>query len=149
VGERDRGDPPPDPESGPSPFDQLDEKEITNTALKRIPLTSTVAKQYEYFADWLQEFGDQLYPQGIFVPTSYPKPKGSLVKLDFRTNAGAVIFAAIGLVVRSDEAVPGTRSGMWIGFKVIEEPYRQMVDRICAERALSTGKAPGAPRAGE
>lgn len=111
-----------------------------STALKRIPLVTTVSKEYEYFSEFIAEFGEHIYPQGMFVPSPRPRPKGARLKLDFKTRDGFQILDAICEVVRSDEALPGTLSGMWVTFNTIDDASRELVGRIASQREVSTGR---------
>ena len=123
--------------------------EGTSTALKRIPLMTTVSKEYEYFSEFIAEFGKHVYPQGMFVPSPRPKPKGTRLKLDIKTREGFQILDAICEVVRCDEALPGTLSGMWVAFTRITDESRELIGRIVNEREVSSGgeKPPEVARA--
>ena len=70
----------------------------------------------------------------MFIPTSRPKPKGALVKVDFSTRDGFHILFATCEVVRSDEALPGMLSGMWVSFRVLDETHRALIMKIYQER---------------
>lgn len=118
-----------------------DAPEETTTALKRIPLTLTVRKDFDLFSDFLAEFGEHIYPEGMFIPSSRPRTKGAQVKVDFRTQDGFQILHATCEVVRSDEALPGTMSGMWVSFRVIDGPSRELIQRIYTERETGAGAA--------
>lgn len=107
------------------------------TNLKKIPLATTVTKEFDDLRGFVAEFGAHVYPQGMFVPTPRPKPKGARLKLDFKTRDGAQILDAIVEVVRSDEALPGTLSGMWVAFTHISDASRETISRIHAEREVS------------
>lgn len=115
--------------------------EESTTALKRIPLTLTVRKDFDLFSDFLAEFGEHIYPEGMFIPSSRPRTKGAQVKVDFRTHDGFQILHATCEVVRSDEALPGTLSGMWVSFRVIDGPSRELIQRIYSERETGSGPA--------
>ena len=130
--------------------------ETSSTALKKIPLHTTVTKEFDYFTDFVAEFGQHVYPQGMFVPSPRPKPKGSRLKLDFKTRDGFQILDAICEVVRCDEALPGTLSGMWVAFTNLSEASKELTARIASQREVSiprekppevssASKAPSAP----
>lgn len=130
--------------------------EGTSTALKKIPLVTAVTKEYDYFSEFITEFGEHIYPQGMFVPSPRPRPKGARLKLDFHTRDGFQIVDAICEVVRCDEALPGTLSGMWVAFTYISNESKELITRIHAQRevSLSGGKpaevaAPKTPPEGE
>ncbi len=106
----------------------------TNTALKRIPLTLTVRKEFELFSEFIAEFGAQLYPEGMFIPSDRPKPKGSAVRIDFRMRDGFQILLATGEVVRADSEVAGVASGMWISFRVLDPDQAALICRIVDQR---------------
>lgn len=118
------------------------------TALKRIPLVTAVTKEYDYFSEFIAEFGEHIYPQGMFVPSPRPRPKGARIKLDFHTRDGFQIVDAICEVVRCDEALPGTLSGMWVSFTYIANESKELIARIYSQREVSTSgsgsKATGA-----
>lgn len=103
-------------------------------SLNRIPLVLTVKKEYEYFSDFIVEFGAHIYPEGMFVPTPRPKAKGTQIKVEFRTRDGFQILMALCEVVRCDEALPGALSGMWVSFKVMDDEHRALVQKIFSER---------------
>lgn len=119
--------------------------EAGSTALRRIPLTLTVRKEYEFLSEFLAEFGEHIYPEGMFIPTPRPKPKGALVKVDFSTHDGFQILRATCEVVRADEALPGTLSGMWVTFRVMDDSCRALVTKIWQDRESSAPrqKPPG------
>lgn len=112
--------------------------EGTATALKRIPLVTTVTKEYDYFSEFIAEFGEHIYPQGMFVPSARPRPKGARLKLDFHTRDGFQIVDAVCEVVRCDEALPGTLSGMWVSFTYISNESQELIARIYSQREVST-----------
>jgi hypothetical protein len=116
------------------------DREISSISLKKIPLTVTLVREYDLFSDFLVEFGAHIYPEGLFVPTPRPRPKGSLIKLDFRLKDGQRILAATCQVVRCDEALPGALSGMWVSFKVIDDASRELIGKIHHERESSAGR---------
>ena len=119
--------------------------EPTTTALKRIPLVTAVTKEYDYFSEFIAEFGEHIYPQGMFVPSPRPRPKGARLKLDFHTRDGFQIVDAVCEVVRCDEALPGTLSGMWVSFTYITNESKELISRIYSQREVSTsGKKPAA-----
>lgn len=123
-----------DEESGVIPDDvSLD----ASTALKKIPLATTVTKEFDDLGGFIAEFGAHVYPQGMFVPTPRPKPKGARLKLDFKMRDGSQILDAIVEVVRSDEALPGTLSGMWVAFTHISGASRDVITRIHSQREVS------------
>jgi hypothetical protein len=43
--------------------------------------------------------------------------------------------------VRSDEAIPGTLSGMWVTFRVMDEATKSLVSKIWRERETSQPRA--------
>lgn len=86
----------------------------------------------------MTEFGPHIYPEGMFIPSPRPKTKGALVRVDFKTRDGFQLIHATCEVVRSDEALPGMLSGMWVSFRVIDEPSRELVRKIYSERETST-----------
>ena len=119
--------------------------EGTSTALKKIPLVTAVTKEYDYFSEFIAEFGEHIYPQGMFVPSPRPRPKGARLKLDFHTRDGFQIVDAICEVVRCDEALPGTLSGMWVAFTYISNESKELISRIHAQREVSVpGQKPAA-----
>ena len=123
--------------------------EGTSTALKRIPLVTSVTKEYDYFSEFIAEFGEHIYPQGMFVPSPRPRPKGARLKLDFHTRDGFQIVDAVCEVVRCDEALPGTLSGMWVSFTYITNESKELISRIYSQREVSTsGKKPTAVTGG-
>lgn len=128
-----RGDAP----AGVVPGAASAEGESTQTALKKIPLVTTVSKEYDFFSEFVSEFGAHIYPEGMFVPSPKPRPKGSRLKLDFRTRDGFRILDTICEVVRADEALPGTLSGMWVSFQHLDSAARDMIQKIYAERETS------------
>jgi hypothetical protein len=128
---------PPSLQKGAGVVPGVTSSENTNTALKRIPLTLTVRKEYDYFSDFIAEFGEHLYPEGMFVPSERPKPKGAAVRIDFRMRDGFQILLATGVVVRSDEALPGTASGMWVSFRVLDPDQAALIKRIHDQREAS------------
>ena len=121
----------------------LDADGATNTALKRIPLTLTVRKEFDFFSDFIGEFGAHVYPEGMFIPSERPKPKGSAVRIDFRMRDGFQILLATGEVVRSDAGVPGSASGMWITFRVLDPDQAALIRRIVDQRE-ARGQTPPA-----
>ena len=132
-------------QNGPPRDDEQDEPGVIpddvslkeSAKLKKIPLATTVTKEFDDLGGFVAEFGAHVYPQGMFVPTPRPKPKGARLKLDFKTRDGVEILDAIVEVVRSDEALPGTLSGMWVAFTHISETSRETVTRIHAQREVS------------
>lgn len=99
-----------------------------------------MTKEYEYFSEFIAEFGEHIYPQGMFVPSPRPRPKGARLKLDFHTGDGFQIVDALCEVVRCDEALPGTLSGMWVAFTYISEETKELIARIYSQREVSTGR---------
>ena len=73
----------------------------------------------------------------MFVPSARPRPKGARLKLDFHTRDGFQIVDAICEVVRCDEALPGTLSGMWVAFTFISEETKELIARIYSQREVS------------
>ena len=94
-------------------------------------------KEFDFFADFITEFGPHIYPEGMFIPTPRPKSKGALVRVDFKTRDGFQLIHATCEVVRCDEALPGMLSGMWVSFRVIDDASRDLVRKIYAEREVS------------
>lgn len=99
---------------------------------------TTVTKEYDYFSEFIAEFGEHIYPQGMFVPSPRPRAKGTRLKLDFHTRDGYQIMDAVCEVVRCDEALPGTLSGMWVSFTYIAEESKELITRIYSQREVST-----------
>lgn len=126
---------PDQPDPGVVPGTTPDE--TNSTSLNRIPLTVTVRKEYPDFAAFVAEFGEHIYPEGMFIPTSRPRPKGAQVKVDFQLQNGLQILVAICEVIRCDEALPGMLSGMWVSFKVVDDAYRELILKIYSERETS------------
>lgn len=110
------------------------ETEGVSTALKKIPLTLTVRKEFEFFSDFIGEFGAHVYPEGMFIPSDRPKPKGAAVRIDFRMRDGFQILLATGEVVRSDADVPGAANGMWVSFRVLDPDQAALIKRIVDQR---------------
>lgn len=140
--------PPRGTPTGVVPSDETS-AEGTSTALKKIPLVTAVTKEYDYFSEFIAEFGEHIYPQGMFVPSPRPRPKGARLKLDFHTRDGFQIVDAICEVVRCDEALPGTLSGMWVAFTYISNESKELITRIHAQREVSVPGRPadvGAPK---
>lgn len=136
------------PVPGIVPSDESSEG--TSTALKKIPLVTTVTKEYDYFSEFIAEFGEHIYPQGMFVPSPRPRPKGARLKLDFHTRDGFQIVDAVCEVVRCDEALPGTLSGMWVSFIHITNESKELISRIYSQREVSTsGRVKPAGTAGD
>lgn len=128
----------------------LESEGVSNTALKRIPLMLTVRKEYDYFSDFIGEFGAQLYPEGMFIPTERPKSKGAAVRIDFRMRDGFQILLATGVVVRADLNVPGAANGMWVSFKVLDPEHAALIKRIVDQReaeAAASGHETNTPSA--
>lgn len=131
------------PKGGVVPGAGALDAEAGSTALKKIPLTLTVRKQFDYFSDFIGEFGKHVYPEGIFIPAEKPKPKGAAVRIDFRMRDGFQILLAVGEVVRADTDVPGAANGMWVSFRVLDKEQAALIRRIVeqrdAEATLSSG----------
>ncbi|HVO30976.1 MAG TPA: PilZ domain-containing protein [bacterium] len=138
------------PKGGVIPGGGALDADAGSTALKKIPLTLTVRKEFDYFSDFIGEFGRHVYPEGIFIPADKPKPKGAAVRIDFRMRDGFQILLAVGEVVRADAGVPGAANGMWVSFRVLDKEQAALIRRIVEQRdALATlssgGNTPSRP----
>ncbi len=111
--------------------------ESSSTPLPKITLTLTVRKEFTDVEAFIKEFGPNIYQEGMFIPSSRPKPAGWRVQLDFRTNDGKEILQGEAEVLRADEEMPGVMPGMWVGFRTLSPEHRAFVQQVYGRREVT------------
>jgi uncharacterized protein (TIGR02266 family) len=99
----------------------------------RIPLKLLVQFRLQDMDEFMREYAVNLSVGGMFIRTSDPHPRESLVYLQFTLVAGDKLIEGLGKVVHVN---PPTHEvpGMGIEFVNLDDESREFIDSIVQER---------------
>ncbi len=123
---------------------------------KREPRTSIglrVKLSYGSVDEFVERFATNISRGGIFIRARDPKPVGTQVDLELKLSSGETVVRARGVVrwvAREEPAAhPPVAPGMGIQFLALDEPSRQVIERMVTrreQRGLAPTAAPAVDR---
>jgi len=104
--------------------------------------------------EFVERFATNISRGGVFIRTREPRAVGTQVDLELKLSGGETVVRARGVVrwvAREDPAAhPPAAPGMGIQFLALDEPSRQVIERMVThreQRGLAPGLAEPAPAA--
>jgi uncharacterized protein (TIGR02266 family) len=115
---------------------------VSSTAPIRIRL------RYASFDALIDKFAPNVTRGGVFIASRTPLPIGSTFAFEIQLAGGEVALAGDGKVTwvkAFDPAAPQKAHGMGVQFLRLDNPSRELLNKILARKAATAGAAPGRP----
>lgn len=102
----------------------------------RTPLSLLVQVRFDSFEEFLAEYSLDISPGGMFVKTQEPRPKGSMIYLQFSLRDGSKLIEGLGRVVHVNPEGDRSRTpGMGIEFVNFDPESMALIEEICSFKA--------------
>jgi uncharacterized protein (TIGR02266 family) len=115
---------------------------VSSTAPVRIRL------RYASFDAFIDKFAPNVTRGGVFLASRTPLPVGSTFAFEIQLAGGEVALAGDGKVTwikPFDPAAPQKAHGMGVQFLRLDNPSRDLLNKILARKAQTAGATPGRP----
>lgn len=106
----------------------------TASRYRRVPLSMLVQFRLHDMAEFMRDYAVNLSAGGIFIRSSTPQPKGSMVYLQFRLVDGGSLIEGLGKVVHVNPPEHSS-PGMGIEFVNLDAASVALIEGIVAARA--------------
>ena len=104
----------------------------------RTPLSILVQFRFDSIEEFLAEYSLNISPGGIFIRTNEPRPRDSMIYIQFLLNDGTRLIEGMGKVVRSNRIdSPSRPAGMGIEFVNFDQESLALIHDVCAMRNVS------------
>ena len=100
----------------------------------RLPLRMIVEVRVHDVSEFMREYAVNISPGGMFIRTLDPRPKGSMIYLQFRLEEGGKLIEGLGKVIHvnpQDHPIPG----MGVEFVNLDPESGDLIQSILDERA--------------
>jgi uncharacterized protein (TIGR02266 family) len=104
--------------------------------------------RYASFDALIDKFAPNVTRGGVFIASRTPLPIGSTFAFEIQLAGGEVALAGDGKVTwvkAFDPAAPQKAHGMGVQFLRLDNPSRELLNKILARKAQVAGAAPGRP----
>lgn len=103
----------------------------------RTPLSLLVQYRFNTFEEFLAEYSGDISPGGMFIKTSEPREKGSLIYLQFFLKDGSKLIEGLGKVVHVNSPQDSSRTpGMGIEFLSFDQESLALIQEICLNKPI-------------
>ncbi|MGC3999607.1 MAG: TIGR02266 family protein [Anaeromyxobacter sp.] len=114
---------------------------------ERAPAAMLVRVAYGSIDEFAEKFAVNVSRGGVFLRTREPRPVGTALSLELRLQDGSAALRARGVVrwVQTEDlhAHPPRAPGIGVQFTWLDEPSRELLERMVALRERATAGAPG------